>query len=98
MDRGIMSPADSWRIADTAEARGRRRARAHDTPPARGGTLLANAISAASIASTDLAHLPFEVNALSGRLTSPLADSRARHGGARIRRNALRDPRRTASC
>ena len=72
MDRGIMSPADSWRIADTAEARGRRRARAHDTPPARGGTLLANAIRAASIASTDLAHLPFEVNALSGRLTSPL--------------------------
>jgi len=30
--------------------------------------LLANAIGAASIASTDLAHLPFEVNALSGRL------------------------------
>jgi len=33
---------------------------AHDTPPARGGTRLANAIRAASIASTDLAHFPLK--------------------------------------
>src|SRR5262249_12453829 len=48
-----------------------RRGRAHDTPPARVGTRFANAVTPAQIASTDLRYVPFEVNALSRRLTSP---------------------------
>src|SRR5215467_9497637 len=87
MDRGIMSPAGSWRSHKYGRnTRPTRRACAHDTPPARGGTLLANAIRAASIASTDLAHLPFEVNALSGHLTSPLGTRTSRIVDPRLRR------------
>ena len=93
MDRGIMSPAASWRSHKySSSTRPTRRARAHDTPPARGGTLLANAIGAASIASTDLAHFPFEVNALSDRLTSPLG-TRARDMAALESGERLRAPR-----
>src|SRR5215469_1780355 len=60
MDRGIMSPADSWRSHEYGRStRPTRRARAHDTLPARGGHCLRTPSGSASIASTDLAHLPF---------------------------------------
>jgi hypothetical protein len=59
MDRGIMSPVDSWRSHKYGRST-RPTRHAHDTPPARGGTLLANAIRAASIASTGLAHYPLK--------------------------------------
>jgi hypothetical protein len=46
MDRGIMSPADSWRSLKYGRStRPTRRARAHDIPPAHGGTRFANAIA-----------------------------------------------------